>query len=70
MTAVRSAGNKYSANILWPIYDFSTVLNPCINKTNKKKLKMSLCHQFKITHEGIITKRAAEEAWSEWRGII
>lgn len=40
-----------------------------MNLTNKKKLRLKLCHQIKINYEGVRTKRADEEEFSEWRGI-
>ncbi|MGZ4850439.1 MAG: hypothetical protein ACXV2C_03555 [Candidatus Bathyarchaeia archaeon] len=69
LTAIRSIpGTRYSASLHWPVYDYTASIGPCINRVKKKMMKISKCHQFKINYEGIRTKRAAEEEWSEWRG--
>jgi len=40
LTAIRSLpGSKYSAKIHWPLYDFASVIAPCLNKQNKKNSK-------------------------------
>lgn len=34
-------GSKYSAQLQWPIFDFRSVLKPCIDGVVKKKLKIT-----------------------------
>lgn len=71
MSTIRSvAGNLYSADCLWPIFDFKTILQPHVDKVIAKKIKVTRCHQFKINWEGIRTKQFAEEDWSDWRGNV
>jgi hypothetical protein len=64
----QNTGPRYNSQILSPVFDFVSELEKKIEKKICKKMLIKQCHQFKITKEGIYTKKANEEEYSTWRG--
>lgn len=62
------ASHRNTSKFLWPIYDFTTSLEPLINRKVASQICLQQVHQLKITQEGIYTKKFAEENFSDWRG--
>jgi hypothetical protein len=65
---INRIGPNHRGELLSTVWDFKGWLEPHIDQTVTQQFMLSLCHQIKITQEGIVTKKFNEYSFSEWRG--